>query len=81
MNFQPVGPIKLPQRADLSIRPAATDEDAISLREALYFNCPVIASDVVRRPKGTILFNRSLSVNDPGLFNIWKLLWKIRYLL
>lgn len=44
------------KKADLCIRPTVTDGDALSIRESLYFNCPVLASDVVRRPKGTILF-------------------------
>jgi glycosyltransferase involved in cell wall biosynthesis len=43
-------------KADLSIRPTATDGDALSIREALYLNCPVVASNVVKRPKGTVLF-------------------------
>lgn len=46
----------LSKRADLSIRPTATDGDAISIRESLYFKCPVIASDIITRPEGTIVF-------------------------
>lgn len=50
------------KNADLMIRPTISDGDAISIREALYFNCPVIASNVTTRPKGTILFkNRDLN--------------------
>ncbi len=48
---------------DLSIRPTTTDGDAISIREALYFNCPVLASDAVNRPEGTRLF-KSRRVDD-----------------
>ncbi len=44
------------QKSNLFIRPTNTDGDAVSLREALYFKTPSIASDVVVRPKGTILF-------------------------
>ena len=51
------------KRADLSIRPTATDGDAISIRESLYFKCPVIASNVVNRPEGTITF-KSRNIND-----------------
>lgn len=50
------------RKADISIRPTITDGDALSIRESLYFNCPAIASDAVKRPKGTITFkNRDIS--------------------
>jgi glycosyltransferase involved in cell wall biosynthesis len=43
------------------IRTTNTDGDAVSIREALWVGTPVIASDCVNRPEGTILFrNRSL---------------------
>jgi len=49
------------KKADLMIRPTNTDGDALSIREALYFDCPAIASDVCDRPEGTIIFqNRDL---------------------
>lgn len=51
------------KQADLSIRPTITDGDAISIREALYLNCPVIASDVAKRPEGTITF-KSRDLDD-----------------
>jgi len=51
------------KRADLGIRPTLTDGDALSVREALSFNCPVIASDVVKRPRGTICF-KSRDIDD-----------------
>lgn len=38
------------------IRPTSTDGDALSVREALYFNVPVVASDSVHRPSGTLVF-------------------------
>lgn len=41
----------------LFIRATTTDGDSVSLREALYFNAPVLASDVVPRPNGVMLFN------------------------
>ena len=50
-------------KSDLFIRPTNTDGDAISVREALYLGIPTIASDVVNRPKGTILF-KNRDVND-----------------
>jgi len=51
------------KKADLSIRPTMTDGDALSIREALFFRCPVIASDVAPRPNGTILF-KSRNIED-----------------
>lgn len=42
--------------SNVFIRPTNTDGDSISIREALYFNIPVVASDCVERPKSTILF-------------------------
>lgn len=49
--------------ADLYIRPTVTDGDAISIREAMYFNCPVVASDAVHRPNGIITF-KSRDIED-----------------
>lgn len=45
------------KKADLMVRPSVSDGDAISVREALYFDCPVVASNVTTRPKETIKFN------------------------
>ena len=45
------------RKADLMVRPTCTDGDALSIREALYFHVPALASDVVPRPDGTIVFN------------------------
>jgi glycosyltransferase involved in cell wall biosynthesis len=53
------GILSFPQLIELSdivIRPTKTDGDSLSVREALYFKKPIIASDVVLRPKGTITF-------------------------
>lgn len=44
------------KKCDLFVRPTNTDGDAISIREALYFGIPVIASDVVNRPQECVLF-------------------------
>jgi len=50
------------KKIDMFIRPTNTDGDSVSIREALHFNCPVIASDIVKRPKNSILFkNRELN--------------------
>jgi len=55
----PFYPILL--KSSIFIRPTNTDGDAVSLREALYFGVPSVASDVVTRPEGTILFkNRDI---------------------
>jgi glycosyltransferase involved in cell wall biosynthesis len=43
-------------KSDLFVRPTNTDGDAISIREALYFKIPTVASDIVPRPEGTITF-------------------------
>lgn len=49
--------------ADICIRATNTDGDAVSVREALYLNRTVIASAVVPRPEGTVLFE-SRDPND-----------------
>ena len=51
------------RKADLMVRPTCTDGDALSIREALYFHVPALASDVVPRPDGTIVFNNR-DMND-----------------
>jgi glycosyltransferase involved in cell wall biosynthesis len=50
-------------KSDLCIRPTMSDGDSLTIREALYLNCPVIASDVSPRPNGTILF-KSRNIED-----------------
>ena len=48
--------------ADLFVRPTITDGDALSVREAIWYGVPAIASDAVTRPERTILFpSRSLN--------------------
>jgi len=48
-------------KSELLVRPTNTDGDSLSIREALFFRIPVIASDVVGRPDGVVLFkNRDL---------------------
>lgn len=50
------------ENADLMVRPTCVDAYGISIAEALYFDCPAIASDVCERPDGTVLFrNRDQS--------------------
>ena len=50
-------------KSDIFVRPTNTDDDAVSVREALYFKIPLVASDVVPRPEGTILF-KNRDIND-----------------
>jgi glycosyltransferase involved in cell wall biosynthesis len=38
------------------VRPSRADGDAVSIREALQAGVPVVASDVVERPDGAVLF-------------------------
>ena len=53
--------VKLINDADIVLRPTCTDGDALTIREALYLNKPVVASDVVTRPEGAITFkNRDM---------------------
>jgi len=48
--------VKLVEITDMVLRPTCTDGDALTVREALFLGKPVIASDVVARPEGTMLF-------------------------
>lgn len=48
--------ITLIQKCDVVLRPTLSDGDALTVREALFFNKVVIASDVVKRPRGTVLY-------------------------
>jgi len=42
--------------SDLVVRPTNKDGDAITVREALFYNKPVLASNIIRRPTGVYLF-------------------------
>ncbi len=53
---EPVSFVRLLQECDMVLRATNTDGDAVSVREALYFGKPVVASDVVGRPDGVELF-------------------------
>jgi glycosyltransferase involved in cell wall biosynthesis len=58
----PLSFAKLITQCDIVLRTTNTDGDAISIREALFLGKKVIASDIVTRPKNTILFkNRNIS--------------------
>ena len=51
---RPFNPILV--RSAALVRPTVTDGDAISVRDALWLGVPVVASDVMPRPRGTNLF-------------------------
>lgn len=55
--------VRIVKKADLVLRTTNTDGDAISIREALYFGIPVLASDIVTRPEGSNLF-KTRDVDD-----------------
>jgi glycosyltransferase involved in cell wall biosynthesis len=44
------------KESDIFVRPTFSDGDANSIREALYFKIPVVASDCVKRPNGVYTF-------------------------
>mgnify|MGYP005624159137 FL=1 len=44
------------KKADLFVRPTLSDGYAISIQEALFFNIPVVASDVSTRPQEVTIF-------------------------
>lgn len=48
--------IRLIEKCDIILRPTLSDGDALTIREALYLKKRVIASDIVARPNGTILY-------------------------
>jgi hypothetical protein len=50
-------------KSDIFVRPTNMDGDAISIREALYFKIPNVASNIVPRPEGTIIF-RNRDIRD-----------------
>ena len=51
------------ESVDLFLRPTLSDGDSISVREAIYFNVPVFASDVAPRPDETHTY-RTKDTND-----------------
>ena len=55
--------IKIMEYSDIIVRATNTDGDSLSVREALYLRKKVIASDVVKRPTGVLLF-QNRNIND-----------------
>jgi hypothetical protein len=54
--------------SSLFVRNTLTDGDSISIREALYFNTPVLATDVVSRPYGVTVCS---TVDSHALYSKW----------
>lgn len=48
--------VKIIAESDIVLRPTCTDGDALTIREAIFLNKVIIASDVVKRPPGTVTF-------------------------
>ena len=55
--------VRLMEQSDLVLRPTNTDGDSLTVREALHLGRPIIVSDAVERPPGTILF-RNRDIDD-----------------
>ncbi|MCT7551044.1 hypothetical protein N5U04_10585 [Aliarcobacter butzleri] len=55
--------VSLVKKSNITIRATRTDGDSLSIRESLYFNVPIIASDVTARPEGTVIFKSDDSVD------------------
>lgn len=63
--------VKLMEQADVVVRPTNTDGDSLSIREAIFLNKPIISSDVVKRPEGTLLFkNRNQDSFEESLISV-----------
>ena len=60
---KPLSFVRLIKKSDIVLRTTNTDGDAISIREALFYNKKIVASDVAERPAGTILY-RNRDAND-----------------
>ena len=55
--------VKLMEQSDIIVRPTNTDGDSLTIREGLFLNKKVLASDVVERPEGVVLFENR-NIND-----------------
>ena len=51
--------VSLVKKSDITIRATRTDGDSLSVRESLYFDIPIVCSDVTIRPKGAIIFKNN----------------------
>lgn len=55
--------VKLINHSLIVLRPTLSDGDAITIREAIHFKKIIIASDVVKRPIGTIIYKTGSSTD------------------
>ncbi|MCL0041612.1 glycosyltransferase family 4 protein [Peptococcaceae bacterium] len=55
-DLKPVDFALILKQSDIFIRATDRDGDAVSIREAMYFNKQILASDCVDRPEGVVLF-------------------------
>ena len=63
--------VKLMEQSNIIVRPTNTDGDSLTIREGLFLNKKVLASDVVERPDGVILFeNRNINDLEMKLENL-----------
>jgi len=69
LYVKPISFVALINGSDMTLRLTNTDGDALSIRESLYLNTPIIASDVTERPEGTILFKSRDSDDLKQVFN------------
>ena len=53
--------VSLIKKSDITIRATRTDGDSLSIRESLYYNVPIICSDVTTRPEGAVVFKNNNS--------------------
>ncbi|WP_162247912.1 glycosyltransferase [Devosia sp. Root413D1] len=59
------------KEADIFVRPTSWDGDAISIREALWYGLPVVASDAVQRPDAVSLFrNRNQTDLEQAILSV-----------
>lgn len=60
------------KKSDIFIRPTYIDGDPLSVREVLFFEVPVVASDAAPRPSGVISFkNRGLRAFVQSVEDVW----------
>lgn len=72
--------VKIIELSDIILRPTNTDGDAITIREGLFLNKAVLASDVVKRPEKVFLFkNRNIDDLEFQLTKIIQLRDKTNY--
>ena len=60
---EPISFVSLIRQSDIVCRPTMSDGDSLTVREAIALSKPVVVSDAVERPEGSIMF-RSRDIND-----------------